>query len=220
MFGIFITIPAATPLTPRWGMPYKQVIDDPSIQQIDHLAERVLRSIAPLRIEIARSPRDLECAYRLRFRTAVDRGWIDPAQLPSGLEKDGHDDSALQIVALKGDTVVGTTRIIFPSPGRNLPSEELFMWRAGGRAEVGRVCRDAACASGLQVFSGLLSKVWVELRKRGFTECCGAAAIYMIRMYEAFGWAVERVAPPRFIWGEERWPVVIRPLESSERLTH
>ena len=189
------------------------------LQRIDRMAESTLRLIEPIRVEVARSPRELECAYRLRFRTALDHGWISPDQFPSGLEKDEYDEQALQIIAIEGGAVVGTTRIIFPAPDRRLPTEEAFAWLASGRvAEVGRVCRDPRSTSGLRIFHGLIGKAWIEMRKRGFSECCGVAALNMIAMYETLGFDVVKVAPPRLHWGEERWPVWIRPLQSSGRL--
>jgi N-acyl-L-homoserine lactone synthetase len=197
------------------------IVSEHTVNRLDMLAERVLKLVEPLRIELARSPRDLECAYRLRFRTAADAGWISAAQFTSGMEKDKYDDSALQIVALEDDVVVGTIRIILPATGHSLPIEESFAWQAsppGRIVQVGRLCRDPNCNSGMRVFYGLITKVWVEMRKRNFTECCGIASLDMIRRYEQLGFEVVPVAPPRIYCGEKRWPVLIRPLESSERL--
>lgn len=195
-------------------------VSEPSIKRMDRLAEGILRLIEPLRLELARAPHDLECAYRLRFQTALDRGWISRAQFPSGLPQDEHDDSALQIIALKGGAVVGTARIILPAPGRKLPAEEMFAWhpdQPGRMVEVGRICRDPRSTSGPRVFFGLIGKIWIEMRQRNFTECCGCADINMIRVYEDLGFNVMKMAPPRLHWGEERWPVVIRPVKSKPR---
>ena len=192
-------------------------VSEHDLKRMDRLAEGILRLIDPLQIELARTPRDLECAYRLRFQTARDRGWISPEQFPSGREQDEHDDSALQIVAIEGDAVVGTARIILPAPGRRLPAERMFTWNADDRGcmvEVGRICRDPHSTSGPRVFFGLIGKVWIEMRKRNFTVCCGVADINMIHVYEDVGFDVVRMAPPRLHWGEERWPVVIRPVNS------
>jgi hypothetical protein len=190
---------------------------------MDLLAERMLRLAQPLRLDLAHSPRELESVYRLRFRTAAARGWIDPAQFESGMEKDAHDDAALQIVALDGDVVVGTTRIVLPAPGRRLPTEEAFAWEAdtpGRIVDVGRTCRDPLYDDPYhRVLLGLLGKVWIEMRRRHFTRCCGVLGVIMMQLlHKRLGLIVVKVAPPHLYWGEERWPVVIRPQDADERL--
>jgi hypothetical protein len=56
------------------------------------------------------------------------------------------------------------------------------------------------------------------MRRRDFTTCCGAFGSKIIQLYEGLGLTVVKVAPPRLYWGEERWPVVIRPQDADDRL--
>ena len=191
-----------------------------SVERIDLLIQQVLRLTHPLHFGQPQSPGQLEAALRLRFQTAVSQGWIAAGDFPSGLETDPYDDVALHIVALDGSTVVGTTRIVLPASGRRLPIEEAFAWQSDGRTvDVGRACVDSQYREGThRVFLGLLAAVWTEMRNRGFTQCCGVVSAKVMLLYKRLGLEVSRLAPPRIYWGEERWPVLVRPQEAGDQL--
>lgn len=191
-----------------------------SLERIDQLIQRILHLARTMHFGLAQSSGDLEAAMRLRFRTAVSEGWIAPGGFPSGLERDHYDDDALQIVALACDTIVGTTRIVLPASGRRLPTEEAFAWQSGGlTVDVGRTCVDAHYRRGDHlVFLGLLGAVWIEMRKCGFTQCCGALNAKMILLYKRLGFEASRTGPPHIYWGEERWPVLVRPQNAGNQL--
>lgn len=182
-----------------------------SLERIDLLIQQIVRLTQPLRFGPPRFPRDLEGVLRLRFRIAVSNGWMASDDSLLGLEKDQYDDDAVQIVALDGETVAGATRIVLPVPGRRLPSEEAFGWQSDGRTvDVGRLCVDSSYREGShRVLLGLLGTIWIEMRKRDFTQCCGAISARLIRLYETFGLEVIRIAPPRKYLGEERFPVLV-----------
>jgi len=191
----------------------------PGVERIDLLAARVLRSAEPFHFSLARSHAELEAAQHLRYRTVLEQGWTVPDEFPSGMERDQYDDAALHVIAVRGQAVVGTARIVLPRPGFKLPMEEAFGLKLSNPAvEVGRVCRGPDSHDfEHRVFLGLLAQVWMEMRKRDFIECCGAAGQSMIRLWQVIGFRVITLAPPQSYWGENRWPVVIRPSEALAR---
>ena len=190
------------------------------VARLDQLSERVLQLARPLRFEVARSAGQVEAAMRLRFRTAVAKGWITPGASSSGRERDEYDDVALQIVVLDDDTVVGTSRLVLPADGRRLPTEAAFEWKADGQTvDVSRICLEQQYRDGSHLaFLGLLSAGWQETRKHGFSQCCGKFSLKIMQLYQGLGFRVDRVGPPRPYWGEERWPILIRPQEADARL--
>jgi len=189
------------------------------IERFDLLAQRMLRAARPVHFDIARSARELDAVYRLRFRTIVERGWACREQFQSGIEKDEYDDTAVQIVALQAGAVVGATRIVLPSPGCRLPTEEAFSFNVNLHnrvADVARACRDSRYHDPHQrVFLGLLSKAWIEIRARGFTNVLGVMEARMMRLYQGMGFRVTALAASRLYWGVERSPVLICPREAT-----
>jgi len=79
----------------------------------------------------ARTPEQLERAYRLRFLVyCVENAFEDRADFPDGLERDRYDDHALHSLLIHRPTgaVAGTVRLILAAPadGRlDLPLERL-----------------------------------------------------------------------------------------------
>ncbi|MBI4573958.1 MAG: GNAT family N-acetyltransferase [candidate division NC10 bacterium] len=161
--------------------------------------------------------------YRLRYSIVVEKGWARPADFPDGLERDAYDDAAVQVVAWDADALAAATRLVRAAPGHPLPTEEAFDLKVEPRTrvmDVGRMCvapayRDARH----RVLAALLSRTWIEMRARDCTEACGIFATAVVRMYRGMGFHVVILGAPRLFWGEERYPVLIRPAESLHTLT-
>jgi N-acyl-L-homoserine lactone synthetase len=66
------------------------------------------------------------CA-RLRADVYVwERGWIPPAQLVHGMERDSDDVRSVHLLASRGGAPVGTVRLILPRAGQPLPVESVL----------------------------------------------------------------------------------------------
>jgi N-acyl-L-homoserine lactone synthetase len=63
-------------------------------------------------------PRLLEQSYRLRYQVfCVERGFLNSAAYPDGLEIDEFDDHSVHLAVLDSEgTMVGTSRLIRPNP--------------------------------------------------------------------------------------------------------
>jgi N-acyl-L-homoserine lactone synthetase len=190
---------------------------DAALERTEVFAQSVLSAIAPLTVEVARSQRELEAVFRLRYEVVLHRGWGRPEDFPDAVERDAFDDHALQIGAWEGVELVGTTRLVPPHAGCRLPVEEAFgveLTRRGHVIDMGRTCRKPAIRDpGQRIFWGLLAKSWLESRALGFTEICGCFSSSVIRLYRRFGFQIEILGEARTHWGEERFPVLIRPAE-------
>lgn len=188
------------------------------VERIDLIAERILRRSAPFRFRVACSQAEIDSAQQLRYQTARGQGWAVSGELPFGMERDGYDDGALHVIALYDATMVATARIVLPTPGRKLPIEGAFGVSVPASAvELGRLCKVQGCPDpnhGLLL--GLIAQAWIEIRTRGFSECCGAAGRTMIRLWQIMGFPVVRLAPARYYWGEERWPILVRPCQARQ----
>lgn len=78
-------------------------------------------AVSPFRYRVAAEEADREVAYRLRGQAVLERGWCTAADLPGGLERDEHDDRAIQVVGWDGDVAMSTGRVVL-RPG--LPTDE------------------------------------------------------------------------------------------------
>ena len=65
---------------------------------------------------------------------------------------------------------------------------------------------------------GLLAQAWIESRVLGFTEICGCFSSAMIRFYRRFGFRIEVLSEARSYWGEERFPLLVRPAHFADVL--
>jgi hypothetical protein len=74
-----------------------------------------------------------------------------------------------------------------------------------GRAIVARAYR----ARDHTLFGALLSRCWLEIRRRGFVNLCGAATGSRLERYRQFGLPLRTIGPRRQYWGEERHPVFL-----------
>jgi predicted GNAT family N-acyltransferase len=198
------------------------MIGDPELllAAADAFARELVSAAAPVRFRVAATGEEREEIFRLRYRTVVANGWADAASMPpDGLERDGWDDTALQIGGWDGDDLIACARLVFPDEERLLPAEQAFDIRvstdAGGAVDVGRgIVEPAYRDDGRHVFIGLLATCWLELHARGFSRMCGDAAPWLIEVYERMGFVVEVLGPDRPFWGEHRAPILIDGLAS------
>jgi len=193
------------------------------LAETDAVAAQLIARAAPLRFSVAQSPVEREAVYRLRCSIVLEKGWAKPDDFPDGLERDAYDDRAVQIVAWDDGALAATARLVPPVSEYPLPTEEAFGLKIESRRrlmDVGRTCvapayRDARH----RVLAGLLARTWIELRAGGCTEACGIVAPTVMRMCRGMGFHVVILGASRLVWGEERSPVLIRPVEPLHALT-
>jgi len=194
--------------------------DSPALAKVDAFATAALSRLAPLTFGVARSPDELEAVYRLRYEVVIDHGWARPEELRDGLERDAFDERALQIVAWADGALVGTTRLVAPKAGFRLPTEQAFDLEIASRPRVidmGRTCRAPRCHDrGHRIVWGVLCQAWLELRRLGFAEICGIFSPGVTRFYQRLGLRVEILGGPRAHWGQQRYPILVRPAETID----
>ena len=93
---------------------------------LDRIANQLIAQGQTVRFVIAQSSEKLKRVYRLRYDEVVGHGWASPADYPDQMEVDAYDERASQIVGWNGEALVASTRLIFPSVGRRLPTEAAF----------------------------------------------------------------------------------------------
>jgi len=175
------------------------------------IAAHFIASVAPIRFSVAQSPSEREAAYQLRHKVVIDQGWARPDKFLNGLEQDDYDAQAVHLLGWDDQKVVATTRLVFPTSGKMLPTEVEFELSVepqgqvvdGGRAIVSRAYSD----NQHQVFAGLLGCTWFEMQARGFYYLCGAAVPAMIRLCRSIGYHITVLGPARQYWGEKRYPI-------------
>jgi N-acyl-L-homoserine lactone synthetase len=184
----------------------------PSEQAITNaIADHFIASAAPIRFSIAQSPGERQAAYRLRYEAVVDHGWAQPEEFVSSFEQDGYDVDAVHLLGWHDREVVATTRLVFPTAGRPLPTESEFELTVeprgqvvdGARAIVARAYSDYRH----RIFAGLLGCSWFEIQARGFYYLCGAAVPAMIRICRSIGYHITVLGPAREYWSEKRYPM-------------
>jgi N-acyl-L-homoserine lactone synthetase len=184
----------------------------PSEQAItDAIAAHFIASAAPIHFSVAQSPSELEAAYRLRYEVVIDQGWARPEKFLSGLEQDVYDAQAVHLLGWDDQKAVATTRLVFPTTGKLLPTELEFELSVeprgkvvdGARAIVARAYSDYQH----RIFAGLLGYTWFEIQARGLCYLCAAAAPAMIRLCRGIGYHITVLGPARQYWGEKRYPI-------------
>jgi predicted GNAT family N-acyltransferase len=172
----------------------------------------ILDALAPLRFDEASDPSGLDACFRLRYRAVLEMRMAPDARFPDGLERDDLDDDAIHIVGRDGERIIATMRIVLPSAERPLPTEQAFDIRLheGVRAvEWGRVVVDPDYrGDGHSVFMGLAARGWQATRSRGRSVVIGATPKRLLALFDALGFEVSLLGPPRTYWGEERWPIL------------
>ena len=189
-------------------------------ERADRLAEALVAS-SPFRLAPARSEAERDAIFRLRYRTVVEMGWMEPEELPDGLERGEDDDGAALVGAWDADELVATARVVFPSPGR-LPIEHDFDLELNSDeiVEVGRTVIVPRLRGDHRhgLVLALFAQCWLEMRARGFTDLVSAIPQRLLELYRSLGFTVSELGPAREHWGEERFPVRFDVLGSLPKL--
>ncbi|MGD2071475.1 MAG: GNAT family N-acyltransferase [Gemmatimonadota bacterium] len=176
----------------------------------DDLAASILRSLEPLRFREAVDPRERQACFRLRHRAVREFDARAAERMPDGLEQDGFDPGAVQILGSDASGAIATCRLVLPEPGRPLPTEREFGLRISADreiVEVGRVVVDPGYrGDGHSILMGLIARAWLSMRDRGFTAAIGATPGRLVDLFDALGFQVSRLGPARMYWGEMRYP--------------
>ncbi|MCB0168556.1 MAG: GNAT family N-acetyltransferase [Anaerolineae bacterium] len=178
----------------------------------DGIAAHFIASAAPIRFSVAQSADEQEAAYRLRYEAVIDQGWAKPEMFPTGLEQDDYDAQAVHLLGWDDQNhVVATTRLVFPTAGKLLPTEVEFKLSMepqgqvvdGGRTIVAKAYSDYRH----RIFAGLLGYTWFEIQARDFYYLGGAAVPAMIRLCRSIGHQITVLGPAQPYWGEQRYPL-------------
>ena len=183
-------------------------------RRLDRLAEEILEGLAPLAFRPAVNDAEREATLRLRHAAVVERGWADGEALQGAMERDEDDDIAVPLVCVNDGEVIGTLRLVFPSPGRPLPTERAFALEVeppGSAVDAGRVVVSAGHRAGRShlVVTGLAARGWLEARSRGFQRVVGIASDEAMALYAGLGMTVTPLGPAGEHWGEQRRPIEI-----------
>ena len=183
-----------------------------ALTQVDALASQALNWVAPIQFDVARTDMEREAVYRLRYQAVVEHGWMQPSDLPDGLEHDEYDEHAIHIVGWNGDMLAATSRLILPRPRYSLPTEKAFDIKVkptGKVADAGRfVVARAYSSLEHRVLAVLLAKTWLVMREYGYETACAAfASNAMLRVYRRMGFNVTVLGPARQYWGVDRHPL-------------
>jgi predicted GNAT family N-acyltransferase len=180
---------------------------------LDALAHVLIARAAPVRFDVASSAAEQRQIFGLRYETVVEEGWVASTDYPDRLERDAFDDAAVHVAGWQDAELVATARLVFPEQGRKLPTElefELTVQPQGAVVDIGRAIVSREYRSrDHTLFGGLLSRCWVEIRRRGYVNLCGTASGSRLERYRQFGLPLRIVGPPRHYWGEERYPVFL-----------
>jgi N-acyl-L-homoserine lactone synthetase len=191
-------------------------------QALDGVAGLAIAAARPIEFRTARSASEREASFRLRYRVAVESGWITPETIPDGLERDHFDDGAIHVTGWDGETLAATLRLVVPVLGKRLPTEEAFDIAIPDRnslADWGRIAvvpkyRDAQH----RAFWGLMSAAWVEARLCGCHRVVGISSERLILRYRDAGMAITVLGEPKWHWGELRHPMLMDPAASTPTL--
>jgi N-acyl-L-homoserine lactone synthetase len=188
----------------------------------DEFARGLVAAAAPVRLEVAATQAEREAVYRLRYEVVVSRGWARPEELPEGMETDSFDERAIHILGWDGGDLVATARILLPSEGAALPTEQAFgltIEPRGQVADMGRQIVSPAYSSPQhRLFAGLLARTWLEIRAAGYSLICGDFSASMLRLYRMLGFKVTPLGSPREFWGEQRSPILVDVASSVSEL--
>jgi hypothetical protein len=174
---------------------------------LDPLVARVLATY-PYEFTVPRTTDERSVGYRIRFEAAVAQGWVPPAEA-DGLEHDRYDDAAVHVVGWFDGEPVSTGRLVIPPS--SLPTEDecgLRVRPVGQVVEVGRMAVVRAHqAHHHAAFIGLLCRLYLEMRTRGFEAACGMMSARTRGLVRLLGMTLEVLGPDRLYWSEPRAPV-------------
>ena len=170
-------------------------------RSVDRLVARTLAAF-PFRFTVAEDDDERLVAYRLRQAAVIERGWNPPNGPAVDAEEDAYDNRAVHVIGWHDDTPVSTGRIVLP-PGL-LPTEEACALRIephGRVVDVGRMVvapshRDPHAGA----FVALMARLYLEVRKQGFTVACGMMAPDVRHLVRQLGVQLDVLGPDRPYW--------------------
>lgn len=182
----------------------------------------LLARAAPIRFEIAQTPAEREAIYRLRYQTAIARGWIKPEDFPDGLEYDAYDERAVHLAGWDGTVLAASARLVIPSLGVCLPIEDAFGLEIEPRGQVVEWSRLIVTRPYSdrehRIVLGLMGACWLEMRGRGFHSICSPLTAPVLKLFRVIGLRTTTLGPPRPYGGEARYPVRIDPPAAESRM--
>jgi hypothetical protein len=189
-------------------------------RSVDRLVARTLAAF-PFRFTVAEDDADKRTAYRLRHAAVVERGWSSPSGPAGDAEEDAYDNRAVHVIGWHDDTPVSTGRIVLP-PGL-LPTEEACALRIEPRGRVVDVGRMVVAPRhrGPQggAFVALLARLYLEVRRQGYTVACGMMAPDVRHLVHQLGVQIDVLGPDRPYWSELRCPVRFDVEAGADRIT-
>jgi N-acyl-L-homoserine lactone synthetase len=194
--------------------------DDP-LAAGDAVAAEILAELEPFRFREAVDDAERDACFRLRWRAVAEFGLAPVESVGAHLERDEFDSDAVQIIGYDGAHPIATCRLVLPAPGRILPAVQAFGIELSDTdvVEWGRVVVDPDYrGDGHSIFMGLAAQGWRSLRARGYAACMAATPKRLIGLFEALGFTVTVLGPPRSYWGEERYPILCDVRPTIERL--
>jgi N-acyl-L-homoserine lactone synthetase len=194
-----------------------------ALTRVDALAMQAVSWVTPIQFKVAQNESERLAAYHLRYQAVIEHGWLQPQDLHESLEHDEYDDQAIHILAWDGETPVATCRLILPREGLPLPTEVAFDIQVQPKGQVidaGRfVVAHAYSSQEHLLLACLLARTWLEVRTLGFSRCCAAfASRGMLRVFSRMGFHYQVLAPSRFYWGRERYPLQFNVADSATSL--
>jgi len=188
-----------------------------ALKILQKASARSLALALPIRFRVAYSSEEREAVYRLRYSTAVKQGWARPEDFPDRLEYDDYDEKALQIVGCNGTVPMATVRMVFPEPGRLLPTEKIYDLEIEPRGRVIDMGREVVVPVNRRhhILTALLCFAWDKIVTHGFTDVCGIISPASLRIHKRIGLKATILASARRYWGEERLPVRFEVLDSA-----
>jgi len=173
------------------------------------------------RFTIASDEAARDVAYRLRYRTIVDRGWHDYAECRDGRAHAPFDPEAVHVVGWDGNTPIATGRLVLPRD--TLPTELACDIAIEPRGRVVDVSRMTVARShqgpGHSAFLALLARLYLEVRAHGFPFACGVMSPQARSVLRLLALSVELLGPDRPHWGGPRAPVRFAVVIDAESLS-
>jgi N-acyl-L-homoserine lactone synthetase len=177
-----------------------------AITPLERVASELIEAVDPLRVTVAVGEH-LDDVFRLRFLAALEHGWIGEGDVEDGLERDALDDDATYVVALDGDAVVATARLIAAGEHARPPLAQAFGVHIGVPAvQLDRLTIASEHRGDPQhrLLLAVLARAALEVGARGAGHIVGAASSRLIALYRSLGIDVAPIGVPRRYWGERR----------------
>ena len=191
---------------------------------IDSAVETHLSRARTIQFGVARSQAERDAIYHLRYEVVIAQGWAQPQDFPGEREFDSFDADATHILGRAGSTLAATARIVFPNPGRPLPTEEAFDMKIEPHGRVVGWDRNTVAPDfrgpKYHAFWGLLTICWQETRRQGYAEVSGILSLQMLQLYQSMGVEFDVIGPGRNYWNEERFPCKLNILKSASGIAH